>query len=305
MQLYRPPTLADFLRDASPFLLQQEAEHGLMLGLAAECDPVPVGAYWANVRDGGEMVAAALGTTEKLILSRQRRPGAAALIAESVVGSAIDFPGVLGPPDAVHEFAERAGGVWREGLAHRIYECRRVQPPAGVPGACRLARRGDRDTVVRWMQEFFSEAVGKPLTPDTAAQRTDAHQSAGALYVWEVGGEIVSTGSAVAPTPHGIRVSGVYTPPEQRGHGYASALTSKITTLQLEAGRELVFLYTDLANPVSNRIYQRIGYVPVADVAERLRADYRVTTRGAGTLTASERAPSAPTARTAAHVSSS
>ena len=35
---------------------------------------------------------------------------------------------------------------------------------------------------------------------------------------------------------------------------------------QLGAGRRFVFLFTDLSNPTSNRIYQAIGYEPVADV---------------------------------------
>lgn len=272
MKLHRARSLAGFLRDASPFLLEHEAEHGLMIGVAADCDPVPPSAYWAIVRDAeGTLVAAALRTTEKLMLSRARRPGATALIAESVACNATAVPGVLGPPDVVHEFVERAGGEWQDGIAHRIYECRHVQPPAGVAGTCRLARRDDRDTIVYWMQEFTREVLGKPRTVDTAAERTETRSAAGALYVWEVDGEIVSTAAAVAPTPHGIRVSAVYTPPEQRGRGYASALTAEVTARQLDAGRALVFLYTDLANPVSNRIYQRIGYVPIADVAMRLR----------------------------------
>jgi predicted GNAT family acetyltransferase len=66
-------------------------------------------------------------------------------------------------------------------------------------------------------------------------------------------------------TPSGMRVSWVYTPPEQRGHGYASALVAALTEQLLAAGNRCCFLYTDLANPTSNGIYQRIGYQPVCD----------------------------------------
>lgn len=243
-----------------------------MLGVAAECERAPRGAYWAIVRgDDGEIVAAALRTVEKVILSRCERAGAATLLADAVMDAVPDLPGVLGPPGVVEEFVARTGGEWRDGIAHRVYECRRVDPPRDVPGAMRPARRGDRDTLVRWIRDFTSEALGKPLDERAAVARAESQSAAGALYVWDVDGEIVATASAVAPTPHGIRVSAVYTPPEHRGHGYASALTAAVTTRQLETGRALVFLYTDLANPVSNRIYQRIGYVPVADVAMRLR----------------------------------
>ena len=65
----------------------------------------------------------------------------------------------------------------------------------------------------------------------------------------------------------------MYTPPERRRRGYASALVAALSQEQLDAGKEFCFLYTDLANPTSNKIYQDIGYEPVADVDE-----YRFTT---------------------------
>ena len=67
-------------------------------------------------------------------------------------------------------------------------------------------------------------------------------------------------------TPNGIRIGPVYTPPEQRRRGYGSALTAALTQQLLDGGRRFCFLFTDLANPTSNSIYQRIGYRPVTDV---------------------------------------
>lgn len=71
---------------------------------------------------------------------------------------------------------------------------------------------------------------------------------------------------AGSPTPHGARIGPVYTPPAARRRGYASALTAAIIRHYLDAGRRLCFLFTDLANPTSNRTYQAIGYEPVTDV---------------------------------------
>lgn len=62
-----------------------------------------------------------------------------------------------------------------------------------------------------------------------------------------------------------IRVGPVYTPPELRGHGYASAVTADVSRRAREAGADEVLLYTDLANPTSNSIYQNIGYRAVED----------------------------------------
>ena len=68
------------------------------------------------------------------------------------------------------------------------------------------------------------------------------------------------------PTPNGIRIGPVYTPPEFRGRGYASACVAAASQLQLDAGRRFCFLFADLSNPTSNHIYQEIGYEPVGDV---------------------------------------
>ncbi|MDP8927425.1 MAG: GNAT family N-acetyltransferase, partial [Actinomycetota bacterium] len=72
---------------------------------------------------------------------------------------------------------------------------------------------------------------------------------------------------ATGPTPNGIRVGPVYTPPDLRNRGYASALVASLTQRELDAGRSFCFLYTDLANSTSNKIYQRIGYEPVTDIS--------------------------------------
>ena len=78
----------------------------------------------------------------------------------------------------------------------------------------------------------------------------------------------MSLAGAGGLTPNGIRVGPVYTPPELRGRGYASNLVAGVSQLQLDAGRTFVFLFTDLANPTANQIYQEIGYEPVNDVDE-------------------------------------
>ncbi len=88
------------------------------------------------------------------------------------------------------------------------------------------------------------------------------------MYLWVVAGRPVSMVGVSGETPNGIRVAPVYTPPELRGRGYASALTAAVTQAQLDEGKRYCFLFTDLANPTSNHIYQAIGYEPVADASD-------------------------------------
>jgi predicted GNAT family acetyltransferase len=89
----------------------------------------------------------------------------------------------------------------------------------------------------------------------------------GRLFFWDDSGP-VSMAGLTRPTPHGISVSFVYTPPELRGRGYASAVVGRLSQRCLEEGRDFCTLYTDLSNPTSNSIYQRIGYRALADVTD-------------------------------------
>jgi predicted GNAT family acetyltransferase len=86
-----------------------------------------------------------------------------------------------------------------------------------------------------------------------------------ALLVWEDSVPVCMAG-CLGPTPNGITILSVYTPPEHRGRGYASACVAALTQRLLERGRRRVFLSTDLSNPTSNAIYQRIGYAPAGDL---------------------------------------
>jgi predicted GNAT family acetyltransferase len=60
-----------------------------------------------------------------------------------------------------------------------------------------------------------------------------------------------------------VRIQAVYTPSPHRRHGYAAALTAEASGRARRAGADEVVLFTDLANPTSNAVYQRIGYQPV------------------------------------------
>ena len=86
------------------------------------------------------------------------------------------------------------------------------------------------------------------------------------LLIWEKDGVPVSMAGYAGPTPSGIRIGAVYTTPEQRKNGYASAVTAGLSQHLLDIGYKFCFLFTDLLNPTSNHIYQQIGYVPVCDV---------------------------------------
>ena len=108
-----------------------------------------------------------------------------------------------------------------------------------------------------WIDAFDRRGVGQRGGSARAAALVDEMFSSSSRigYIWE-DGTPVSMCQATGATPHGIRIGAVYTPPELRRRGYASALVAAVSQAELDRGRRWCFLFTDLANPTSNRIYQ-------------------------------------------------
>lgn len=286
MRLRRSSDLPAFIDRVSPFLMQREAEHCLQLGILTTLLRGETSngrpPYLALVSDdsSGRVALVAMATPPfNLILSHPASMSEAALdealmlVAADAHEAALDLPGVLGPA----EVAPRYVAQWKAltdqtahvALSERIYRLERVTAPQGVAGEMRRIEETDRPILRKWFDAFAEEALGKPGDPriDIGIDRRLRFESSG-LYLWQVGATPVSMAGYGGPTPHGMRIGPVYTPPQARGRGYASALTAALSQSLLDAGRQFVFLFTDLANPTSNHIYQSIGYQPVSDVTE-------------------------------------
>lgn len=275
---------AAFLAEAGPLLLADEARHNLVLGLAATIRDAPElyprRSFWL-VRREGRTVGAALRTPpHNLVLARPDNPGALAALADALTE---DLPGVVGAVPEAEElarlWAERAGRRAEVTMRQGIYALERVEPLPPAPGTGRVAATpADRDLALRWWIAFGEEVLhegGPSRDRDRAAAGVDHRlaSSAAGILLWEDAGETVSLAGWSGPTPNGIRVGPVYTPPELRGRGYATAVTAELSRRLLDGdlfagGRRFCFLYTDLANPTSNAVYERIGYRRVAESAE-------------------------------------
>jgi len=147
-----------------------------------------------------------------------------------------------------------------------LYRLGDLVPPAGVPGCERLALDVDDELIVDWLDAFFVEAFGQ--APDRAARvglLSEIVHAGGRFVLWTVDGVPVSMARVRAPAVGTSRIGPVYTPPEHRGHGYAAAVTSAAVDHAKQRGARDVVLFADVANPVSNGVYRRIGFVPVAE----------------------------------------
>lgn len=266
------PDTDEFRAAAAPFLLRDEAAHNLMLGLSAR--PGLTTDYLAVVERSGTVVLAAMMTRgHNLIVSQAADPAALRVLAHDLMWRPVVPPGVRGPTAESAAFArawhQLTGAMATRTMAERIYALERVMPVRGVLGRMRRATEADRPLLLDWMRGFCREALHDPAERDAehlVSSRLAGNDDA-VFYLWE-DAEPVSAASINGPTPRGIKIGPVYTPPPARGHGYASAVVAALSQLQLDLGRRWCFLFTDLANPTSNHIYQAVGYLPVCDVDE-------------------------------------
>jgi predicted GNAT family acetyltransferase len=174
------------------------------------------------------------------------------------------------------------GGIATAGRRSRLFLLGELMPPEPAPdGAGRLAGEPDVDLLVSWFKAFQVEAQAGGLE-DTHRAVADGLSHDG-LMLWETDGRPVAMAGLTRLVAGVARVTGVYTPPAHRRHGYGGGVTTAISRVALAAGARSVVLFTDLANPTSNALYQRLGYRAVGDrVLLRVTAGPDVTT-AAGT----------------------
>jgi GNAT superfamily N-acetyltransferase len=178
-------------------------------------------------------------------------------------------PGVVGLRPWPQEFA----AAWCDGLprtfvedrASRLFRLDTIIPPRPANGSARLATADDLDLVLEWFEAFLREVDGHQ--PGDARRSFAARIEAGRVWVWVNGGEAVSFLGHSAVIARHARIGPVYTPPDHRGCGFASNLVAHASEHLLDLGA-VPTLFTDLANPTSNAIYQALGYTVVADAAE-------------------------------------
>ncbi|MFD1148096.1 GNAT family N-acetyltransferase [Saccharothrix hoggarensis] len=237
-------------------------------------DPDDLPPLMVTVVEDGVLVAAALRTPPWPLTLSGVPPRWAETVADALAGD-VELPGVNGPRDAAEAFvvawAARTGCGAREHMALRLYELKDLEVP-DVAGHARLATVDDLDLLSRWRTDYGAEVTGKASTPDSAREaarimRVGLAAGHGHL-IWHDGETPVAWAAASTPASGMSRIGPVYTPPEHRRHGYGAAVTAACATWARESGAEHVVLYTDLANPTSNSIYQEIGFRPVMDSAE-------------------------------------
>jgi GNAT superfamily N-acetyltransferase len=249
---------------ARGFLFEHPAHHNLPLSILRQSrDEGLAGRYWIVEHDGC-VVGFAL----------QSPPGmrvVLALMDAHVVQRLADaiappLPGVTGEAAAATAFAGRFG------LAHhvavvdpdpgRLFELTRVASISAASGGARPAAPADRELVARWLAAFAGDTDDPGGS--RAMEEVDRRIASGAFWLWDDGDPVCLVGTR-DPVAGYARIGPVYTPPDRRGHGYATACVAHASRVFVDAGVRCV-LYTQLSNPTANAIYHRIGYQPIGEV---------------------------------------
>jgi GNAT superfamily N-acetyltransferase len=280
MEVVRLADAAAFLELAGPLLEADEARNNLILGVAATtvAQPNVYPSYrgWVVIAGGTPVVAASRTPPYPLIVADPLDADGLAPLLDAVRQDDPELPGLV----ANTPWAEGAAAMWVDRtrseivlrFAEGVFALTEVADVARSPGSARQATAADRDLAVAWVSAFSHEAVRhRPETLEQIVRSVDARlgdEHAG-LWFWEpTDGDPVSLAGFGGRTPTGIRIGPVYTPPAYRRRGYATTLVADLSRAMLTRGHRACFLYTDLANPTSNAIYERIGYRRVADAFE-------------------------------------
>lgn len=274
MKLTRYPDAGSFLSATEGFLYREEEANSLMLGIAVtlQNDPGHYGTipWFAAVEGADTVIATALRTPPHfLLVSAGPSPAMEILVADAAKSSA-PLTGVSGKTDSSLALASAwsriSGRSFRLKAADRIHKLAAVSPVPQATGRMRELADGEIPLYCSWLSQFMNEAgVLTDLRDkgELARARMAFHQA----WVWDDGGP-VAMASWGRETRNTGCIYGVYTPPEKRGKGYATSLVAGLSRYLLAGGKSACVLFTDLANPVSNSIYAKIGYTPVCDFNE-------------------------------------
>jgi predicted GNAT family acetyltransferase len=273
MRLTTYATAAAFLETVGSVLTEHEAEHHLVLGVAgaAASGRAPnEGLFAAAIEDAAGLVLAAFMTRERPLLLASDRDDvapAAKMLWDALTATSSKPKFLIGETRQAEsiatDWAALAGLAPCVAMRQRAYRLDVVHATAPVSGALRLATLDDLDLVAEWFRDFESEALAHVLPQSTKAS-AERRISAGEVHLW-CDPEPRTMASSARPTQRAIAVNGVYTPPEWRRRGYATACVAALSDSLLQRGFKFCVLYTDLSNPTSNAIYTRIGYRPIRD----------------------------------------
>jgi hypothetical protein len=273
MKLYLDSDLSQFFQNSSSLLKTEERLHSMILGLVRRHLEMkkPMSILARLEDENGQLIAVGIQTDpNRTLIVPKLTEASARVFAEKLADKIPELPGANGPIPTVDVFSAKWASLKQKQTKLctnlRLFELNELIPPTQPSGFARIAESKDRDIIFKWLIEFYDEAIPHDPKPsrDELYKSIDNGISLERYFIWEVEEAPVSLVGSARETDTEKWIAPVYTPKEFRGKGYGSALTAFASQRILDQGK-VGMLFTDLANPISNGIYQKIGYKPLAD----------------------------------------
>jgi len=266
------PDARAFLARAGSWLERAEMENAVALQSARFASRpdvrFPLPPYWATVEEGDEIVGCAFRMPPFRLGLTALPLRAIPPLVDSVRTFYSTLSGVAGPEPAVTAYAERwtalHGGGWRVQSRQRLLAHRAIVPTAGPPkGTLRLATLDDAPLAREWGAAFAAESGLAALGGGVCVELL----AIGQLYFWDDGAPCCMLG-VLRETRNAAAIGVLYTPPELRDRGYATAAVAAFSRRLLERGLEQSYFCLDPDNPIADWVCRRLGYGPVQDTAD-------------------------------------
>jgi predicted GNAT family acetyltransferase len=265
---------------AYPFLMKRELENGLFLTILSNIkenfkhygQEPPI---LTTITEDNEVKLISFRTPPyNQVLSFSLDLRTVDILIDALIVRESELPGVLGPKAESERFAK----LWSEKqnlnykiiMNERLYKLEEVSEETLGKRKFKLGDSTDEDLILQWGKEFMLEALperDKEMI-EGSLKRMRNRISENRIFLLFDKDKPVSMAQKAGKTPNGIGINGVYTPPSLRRRGYATECVAKLSQYLLDEGNNYCFLFTDLSNPTSNSIYQKIGYYPITDVDE-------------------------------------
>ena len=268
IQLHVYEEILNFKEEVTPFLEKNEQENNLILGvLQMVQQPIFMGV----AKQEEEIVVVFLQTEEKkqiIVATSEIAEEDIVELAKKLTKVYSNVPGLIGNKKIVQKLAEEIAVLENKKtnvvMEQGVYALQQVKKKWTEDGAFREIGSDELPLIEQWIYQFC-EDVNLPITKEEAKQTAHTLIITHRLFGLEVDGKLVSVAAKTRPTKNNITVNFVYTPKEARKKGYASKCVAALSQRLLDEGYKTTTLYTDLANPTSNKIYQEIGYEQIAE----------------------------------------
>lgn len=268
MEIATIPTAQEFLaltaqfRAQEPYLTNVMGSTATGVARGREYDSC----HWWVAIDDGAVVGAAIRTVPYNLLVSPMPAAANKAMASTVASVFPELPGMAGPQSQVTAFVDALAASSANVRMSEIVYVLRDFCPQTAEGNARRTTDADEELLTSWITQFLIDA-GLPMH----APQAGVKRMLDVGWLWEQDEVPVSMCGYATPVGepgHVVgRIGPVYTPVEHRRHGYAAAVTSRVVE-QLQSECDYIMLYADAANPASNGVYQRLGFVEHARTAQ-------------------------------------